>query len=117
MRIDIARHGAREHLLDGVTAPMLQRPLDPGADEAHLVVEADTALALELPDLIFDLFADIVAARSNSRMCRPILRSMTVFFSSRSRNCRSILSSNVRKAVSGMAITRDETPPFRTFTA
>ena len=49
-------------LLEGVTAPMRQRPLDPGADEAHLVVEPDTALALELPDLIFDLFADIVAA-------------------------------------------------------
>ena len=27
----------------------------------HLVVEPDTALALELPDLLFDLLADVVA--------------------------------------------------------
>jgi len=62
MRIDIASHGAREHLARRRHRADAERPLDPGADEAHLVVEPDTAFALELPDLIFDFFADIVAA-------------------------------------------------------
>src|SRR5207248_2388272 len=61
VRIDIAGHGARQnfsrrrHRTDG------QRAFDPGTDEAHFVVEPDAALALELPDLLFDLLADAVA--------------------------------------------------------
>ena len=46
---------------DGVTAPVAQGPFDPGADEAHLVVEPDAPLELELLDLRFDLLADAVA--------------------------------------------------------
>src|SRR4029077_14005714 len=34
---------------------------DPGADKAHLVVEADAAFELELLDLRFDLLADAIA--------------------------------------------------------
>src|SRR5262249_1100783 len=60
-RIDIARHGARENFSRWRHRPDGQRPFDPGADEAHLVVEANAALALELADLLFDLLADAVA--------------------------------------------------------
>src|SRR5262249_41810477 len=61
MRIDITRHGAREHLARRCHRPNGQRPLDPGADEAHLVVNPNAALALELPDLIFDFLFDFLA--------------------------------------------------------
>ena len=61
VRIDIARHGARKHFARRRHRADGQRPLDPGADEAHLVIEPNAALALELPDLVFDLLADIVA--------------------------------------------------------
>ena len=38
-----------------------QRPLDPGANEPHLVVETDAPLLLELADLLLDALADAVA--------------------------------------------------------
>ena len=46
-------------LLDGVTAPTVERLLDPGADEADLVVEADAVL-LETADAAFDVAADLL---------------------------------------------------------
>src|SRR5208283_3015042 len=61
MGIDIARHGARENLAGGRHRTNGQRPFEPGAQEPYLVVEPDAALAFELPDLLFDLLADVVA--------------------------------------------------------
>ena len=69
IRIDIARHGARKHFARRRHRADGQRPLDPGADEAHLVVEPDAALALELPDLLVDLLADIVASLPRTAGC------------------------------------------------
>src|SRR5262249_55604170 len=54
-RIDIARHGAGERAAGGRHRPGGQRLLDPAADEAHLVVEADAVLLLEAPDLNLEL--------------------------------------------------------------
>src|SRR6202044_1686177 len=38
-----------------------QRPLDPGPDEVHFIVEPNAFIALELLDRAVDLFADAVA--------------------------------------------------------
>src|SRR4029077_1529432 len=61
VRIDIARHGARQNFSRRRHRADRQRPLDPGTDEAHLVIDPNAALALELPDLLFDLLADAAA--------------------------------------------------------
>ncbi len=61
MRIDIPRHGAREHLARRRHRTHRQRPLEPGADEAHFVIKPNAALAFELPDLFFDFLFDFLA--------------------------------------------------------
>ena len=69
VRIDIARHGAGEHLARRLHRADRQRPLDPRADEMHLVVETDAALALELRIR----FAMPSRVRSNARIWRADL--------------------------------------------
>src|SRR5262249_18021353 len=61
VRVDKAGHRAREHLAGRRYSADAQRALDPRADEAHFVIEADAALALELPDVVFDFFFDFPA--------------------------------------------------------
>src|SRR5581483_5201805 len=56
-----AGHGARQNAPRRRDRADAQRPFQPRADEAHFIVEADTLLELELPDLMLDLFADAVA--------------------------------------------------------
>ena len=47
-------------LLDGVTAPTVERLLDPGADEADLVVEADAVFCSNRRMRRFDVAADLL---------------------------------------------------------
>src|SRR5262245_56065344 len=54
-RIDIGRHGARQRPARRGYGAGRQRLLDPGADEAHLVVEANAVLLLEAADARLDL--------------------------------------------------------------
>ena len=58
IRIDIARHRARQHLAGRRDGAHRQRLLDPGADEADFVVEADAVLLFEAAQARLDVTAD-----------------------------------------------------------
>ncbi len=90
------------------TGPVTAALVESGVDPSRLVlVEFNPAFCRIWSSIFSSIFLPISSRRrSNSRMWRPMLRSMTVFLSSSSRNCRSILSSKVRKAISAMTITR-----------
>src|ERR1041385_2455097 len=58
--IDILRHGAGKRLARRRDRADRQRLLDPRADEADLVVEADAFLLLEAAQLRLDVAADLL---------------------------------------------------------
>src|SRR5262245_21876295 len=60
IRIDILRHGARQRLARRCNRADRERLLDPGADEADFVVEADTFLLLEAAELRLDIAPDLL---------------------------------------------------------
>ncbi len=55
VRIEVGRHGAGERLAGRRHGAERQRLLDPGADEADLVVEAEDLLLLEAPEVGLEL--------------------------------------------------------------
>jgi hypothetical protein len=58
LRIDIARHGARQHAARRRDRAGRERLLDPRTNEAHLVVEANPVALFEEADLPFDFLLD-----------------------------------------------------------
>jgi hypothetical protein len=88
---------------DGVTAPM---------ESGRSIQERRkrTSSSSRMPRLrsnwriCFSIFLPMPSRfSSNSLIRRPILRSISLFLSSKSRHCRSISFSNLRRAGSGMA--------------
>src|SRR5208282_1652823 len=61
VRVDIPRHGPRQNLAGGRYGANRQRPFEPGADEAHLIVEPNPLLQLELMYLLLDSLTDVFA--------------------------------------------------------